>query len=176
MRRFFLQRAPTRCLFRYHKRLRYCMKIQIIKNTAPLEIRGNNILYFIQNFLSNKNVTVRIGNTLSSSHTQYLKAQFSATLFNIAINDLPQIIPPQVFKSLLSNDSVPLSDAETLQQVKNSFNQPRIESISGLLNLTFLTQNPLLSTFVKTIAALKLRKLSQVIYEFYPQKQRNMWD
>ena len=82
-------------------------KYKVISTLHSWNIRGN-ILHFINNFLKNREFSVRISNTLSQNHSLHnglpQGAVLSPTLFNVGINDLPTVIPPYILEALFADD------------------------------------------------------------------------
>ena len=82
-------------------------KHHILKKLYDTGFRGN-LPIFIQNFLSNRIMKVRIGNQLSNPYPQHegvpQGSVLSCTLFGLAINDLPSEMPQYVESSLYVDD------------------------------------------------------------------------
>ena len=104
-------------------------KFKIIKTLQSWNIQGN-MLYFIINFLQDRRFRIKIADTFSEEYSLENGVPqgtvISPTLFIIGINDLPEVIPSPIKKTLFADDlkiSIACKDVELgeslLQQATN---------------------------------------------------------
>ena len=84
-----------------------CWKQVILKQLFKFKIKGHLALY-IQNFLKNRSIKVKVGNYLSEKFHLDLGvpqgSSISVTLFLIAVNTILDFIPKKLQKSLFVDD------------------------------------------------------------------------
>ena len=113
----------------------------ILNKIHSFGLRGN-LPVFIQNFLQNRKIKVRVGSTLSSSRNldQGIPqgSVLSCSLFAIAIDDVTSVLPPQVKAALYVDDLTIYASGSTNtaeRQIKTALR--RLEEWSYKTGFTF---------------------------------------
>ena len=143
-------RTTTAVFFDLEKAFDTISRNTIITNLSNMGIHGK-MLKFIYNYLEDRLINVKIGNTHSCSEkTQTGVPQggvLSATLFNIAINSILEDLPPGTKGSLYADD---LALYHTSKRVQTSARilQTAIKKLEKWANKTGLTFSPIKSEVV----------------------------
>ena len=147
-------------------------KHKIISTLHSWNIRGN-VLYFIRNFLKNREFVVQIRGTISYYHTltngDPQGAVLSPIIFDISTNGLPTCIPAFVSEVLFVNDLCtfieckdPTIEGQLLQETANNIHKQTYK-----MALKCLLQNQQQCISAKNIRAQKSFLFIQILTLFH---------
>lgn len=129
-------------------------RMTIIKNLITSGITGR-MLHFMNNFLSNRSMKVRIGSTISDPHTQHQGVPqgsvLSCTLFSIAINTIVECVPEYTKCSLYVDDIVIYASSRHLPTLERRIQQAvnKLYNWSNRNGFTFSTEKSVVMHFHK---------------------------
>ena len=107
--------------FDLHKAYDTTWKYHILSSLSAIDLIGN-LPKYIQNFLSNRLMKIKVSNTLSDPFPQHegvpQGSVLSCTLFAIAINNLPSQMPPYIETSLYVDDFAIFTSSHNLRSAE----------------------------------------------------------
>ena len=124
------KKTTTAVFFDFEKAFDTISRQTILSNLMNMGVHGQ-MLQFIHNYLKDRSIKVKIGNTLSDSHTITAGVPqggvLSATCFLVAINTILETLPKDIKGSLYADDLIIYHASRRLQTstrlIQNSINK-----------------------------------------------------